>query len=44
MQSAMSIHGHYGIIVPEASVVDGESISSGNVLVQATHIGPQPHL
>ena len=44
MQTAMSIHGHYGIVVPEASVVGGESISSGSVVVQATHIGPQPCL
>ena len=44
MQNAMSIYGQYGIIVPEASVIDGECIFSGNVLVQATHMGPQPCL
>ena len=38
MQGDMSIHSQYGIIVPDAIVVDGESISSGNLLVQATHV------
>ena len=41
MQSAISIHGQYAIIVPEDSVVDGKNISSGNVLVQGVHIGLQ---
>ena len=35
MQNAMRIHSQYGITVPEAKVVDDESISSGNVFVQA---------
>ena len=30
------------IIVPEAVVVDSESVHSGNVSVQSTHPGPQP--
>ena len=36
--SVITNHGQYGMIVLDASVVDGGSISSGNVLVRATHI------
>ena len=31
------------IIVPEAEVVDSESVRSGNVLEQPVHPGPQLH-